>query len=149
MSTYTAPHPTLQHALFCYATGTDGASAILVRGWQALVDKVVREVAGDGWPEALSDLSEWQNNGWNVPHRYSASFEDGYMEIYTVTGNLPDDAPVPQEPTEAMLAAVLKAHPGAMWGYAVAFANDWRTAVAAHHAAAGGVGSPEGGPKNG
>jgi hypothetical protein len=62
------------------------------------------------------------------------------MEIFTVTGNLPNDAPVPETPTEDMLAAVLKAHPGAMWGYAVTFANDWRAAVAAHRAATAGVG---------
>ena len=82
-----APHPQLQDALFCYATGDDGASAELIRGWSALVARVASEVAGDGWEEALADLDEWSNDGWGVPYRYSVSFEDGYMAIYRIAGD--------------------------------------------------------------
>lgn len=137
MTTITAPHPALQNALFCYATGHDGANAILLRGWEALVLKVEEEVAcgpDDKWRDHLADLDEWQDDGWDTPHRYTCTFEDGYMSIYTVSGNLPNDAPVPEEPTTEMLEAVLKEHPGSRWGYAVQFAKDWRAAVAAFRA---------------
>lgn len=80
-----APHPQLQNALFCYATGDDGASAELIHGWPALVARVASEVAGDGWEEALADLDEWSDDGWGVPYRYSTNFEDGYMAIYRIS----------------------------------------------------------------
>jgi hypothetical protein len=83
-----APHPALQHALFCYATGTDGAAAILLRGWDALVAQVEEEVAchpDSKWREFLADLDEWQDDGWGVPHKYTCNFEDGYMSIYTIS----------------------------------------------------------------
>lgn len=80
-----APHPEMQDALFCYATGDDGASAELIRGWSVLVARVVSEVAGDGWEEALADLDDWSDDGWGVPHRYSVNFEDGYMAIYRIS----------------------------------------------------------------
>lgn len=84
IQTVQAPHPTLQDALFCYATGDDGASAELIRGWPALVTRVVSDVAGDGWAEILADLDDWSNDGWGVPYRYSVNFEDGYMAIYRI-----------------------------------------------------------------
>ncbi|MEJ8837795.1 hypothetical protein [Ramlibacter sp. AN1133] len=42
---------------------------------------------------------------------------------------------LPERPTEAMLEAVLKAHPGALSGYAVQFLNDWEVAALAHRRA--------------
>ncbi|MCR5864679.1 hypothetical protein [Aquincola sp. J276] len=92
-----APHPKLQDALFCYATGDDGASAELIRGWPALVARVVSDVAGDGWDEILADLDDWSTDGWGVPYRYSVNFEDGYMAIYRIV--VRDAAPTaPQAP---------------------------------------------------
>ncbi|WP_295548635.1 hypothetical protein [uncultured Pseudacidovorax sp.] len=84
---FAAPHPDLQNALFCYATGYDGASAVLIRGWPALVAQVEREVArGDTpWSELLADLDYWTNDGRDVPYCYSESFEDGYMSIYRIS----------------------------------------------------------------
>jgi len=82
-----APHPDLQNALFCYAAGDDGASAILIRGWPALVAKIEEEVArGDvPWSELLADLDCWSNDGCDVPYSYNESFEDGYMAIYRIS----------------------------------------------------------------
>lgn len=82
-----APHPALQDALFLYATGSDGAGAILLRGWAELVAKVEAEVAcgpDDRWRDILADLDEWSNDGNGNPHHYSVNFEDGFMAIYTV-----------------------------------------------------------------
>lgn len=84
-----APHPALQDALFLYATGSDGAGAILLRGWAALVARVEDEVAcgpDDRWRDILADLDEWASDDDGNPHHYSVTFEDGYMSIYTVHG---------------------------------------------------------------
>ncbi|WP_295537900.1 ASCH/PUA domain-containing protein [uncultured Pseudacidovorax sp.] len=82
-----APHPELQNALFCYAAGYDGAAAVLIRGWSALVAQVESEVArGDTpWAELLADTDEWSTDDHGVPYHYSASFEDGYMAIYRIS----------------------------------------------------------------
>lgn len=97
-----APHPDLQDALFCYATGDDGASAVLIRGWSALVAQVESEVArGETpWSELLADLDYWSNDGWDVPHRYSESFEDGYMAIYRIS-----EAAAPAAPDQGLTNA--------------------------------------------
>jgi hypothetical protein len=79
-----APHEALQDALFFYAVGSDGAGADLIRGWPALVERVVADVAGGPWDELLCDLDDWCLDGNNIPFRYSVNFEDGYMAIYRV-----------------------------------------------------------------
>ncbi|WP_395351025.1 hypothetical protein [Variovorax sp. UC122_21] len=80
-----APHPALQDALFVYATGSDGVNAILIRGWAALVAKVDEEAAGDDWTVLLSDLEEWQTDGWNTPTYYTCDLEGDWISIYRVT----------------------------------------------------------------
>lgn len=88
-----APHPDLQDALFLYATGGDGVNAIQIRGWTDLVAKVEEEVAGEEWAETLSDLDEWQDNGWGVPTLYTVDLGGDWVSIYRVTEATEGPAP--------------------------------------------------------
>jgi len=84
-----APHPILQDALFCFAQGPDGASAELIRGWPALVAQVEKDVAGSKWYEILSDLDDWEDDGWGNPFLYRGDLEGDWFRIYRVATPAP------------------------------------------------------------
>lgn len=153
---YKAPHAALQDALFVYAVGTDGAGADLIRGWPALVERVVADVAGGPWDELLCDLYDWSLDGDDIPFHYSVNFEDGYMAIYRVHDErdadraagraleaVPDVSPLTDELVERAASAIdkLDRRPDFLAG--VRFAETFYRNRAASPAAAQGVDQPQ------
>lgn len=79
-----APHPSLQNALFMYATFSDGVDAIQIRGWTDLVKQIEQDVSGDDVADALSDLEDWQENAVGEPTLYERRLDE--FCVYRITG---------------------------------------------------------------
>lgn len=83
-----APHTALQNATFCYGQHGDGATAMLIVGWEALCKAMNDEVAcgeDETWGDVMSHIEDWEDDGNGIPFYWHTSFEDGSIRIYRVT----------------------------------------------------------------
>lgn len=74
---------------FCVASRGDGAHAVVVHGWRALVD-CLREAMGcpeDEWDEfsdSLIDATNWDKDGSGRLYQFHEGFEDGSIQVIVV-----------------------------------------------------------------
>jgi hypothetical protein len=99
---------------------------------------LLRSLIDSGTPEEVSQVTlfvgESLDDDGRPVHGLHAYQTEHPEEGLTPLVEFAPLAALPDVPTLAMLEAVLKAHPGALSGYAVNFINDWKVAVAAYRA---------------
>lgn len=98
MHTIPEPAPWVKHGDFVVIIQGDGASATLLRGWEALC----RYFAGchyhtsdpERWAECmarLTDWEEWNNAADGFPYWLYCSYEDGSVAVIRLTNASPED----------------------------------------------------------